>query len=144
MSFVNLFIANNFLEYVYDQTNLYASQVISAAPCPFTKHSQFQTWTAIIVSELKFMFVTGITNKPSLKPSWSKDPIFETPVFSKTMTQNHFESILSFLHFSDSSRYDTSTERLYKIRPVFERPSDKYIHWYISPSRLALDDEILA
>jgi hypothetical protein len=43
MSFVNLFITNNFLEYVCYQFNLYASPVISATPGSFTKHSQFQT-----------------------------------------------------------------------------------------------------
>jgi hypothetical protein len=39
MSFVKLFITNNFLEYVCAQTNLRASQVISAPTHPFTKYS---------------------------------------------------------------------------------------------------------
>jgi hypothetical protein len=84
-----------------------------------------------------FMFVIGIRNKPTLKLSWSIDPVFETPVFSKTMARNRFKSILSFLHFNDAS-----TDRL--LRPVFERPSDKYIHWYTSPNGLALDEAKLA
>jgi hypothetical protein len=73
--------------------------------------SQFQTWTPVTVSELKaflgLVFVTGIIDKPTLNIYWSEDPVFETPIFSKTMVRNRFESILSFLHFSDSSRYDT-------------------------------------
>jgi hypothetical protein len=43
VSFVTLFITYNFLVYVCEPTNVYASQVISATPHPFTKHSQFQT-----------------------------------------------------------------------------------------------------
>jgi hypothetical protein len=31
-------ITEDFLECICDQTNMYASQVISTAPCPFTKH----------------------------------------------------------------------------------------------------------
>jgi hypothetical protein len=43
MSFVKVFITDNFLEYVRDQTSLCASQVISAVACPVTEHSLFQT-----------------------------------------------------------------------------------------------------
>jgi hypothetical protein len=42
MSFVTSFITNNFIVYVCEQTNMYGSQIISAAPHPLTKHSQFQ------------------------------------------------------------------------------------------------------
>jgi hypothetical protein len=47
MFFMNLFITDNFLEFVCEQTFLYASQVISAAPHPLTKRSQFQAWTPV-------------------------------------------------------------------------------------------------
>jgi hypothetical protein len=39
--FLNMFVTDNFYGYVCEQTKLYASQVNSAAPCPFTKHSLF-------------------------------------------------------------------------------------------------------
>jgi hypothetical protein len=44
MSFVNLYITDNFHEHVCEQTQLYASKVISAAPHPFTELSLFQTF----------------------------------------------------------------------------------------------------
>jgi hypothetical protein len=111
---VNLFITSNFLEYVCEQTNVYVNQVISAAPCPFTKHSQIQTLTPVTLPELKkflgLMFVNGIISKPTLKFYWSEYPVFETPVFTKTMTRNHFESIWPFLYFNDSSKYDINNQ----------------------------------
>jgi hypothetical protein len=81
MTFVSLFITNKFLECVYEKTNVYSSQVIGAAPRPFTKHSQFQTWTPVTtLPQLKtcwgLIFVTGIINKPTLKLYWSEDLIF--------------------------------------------------------------------
>jgi hypothetical protein len=43
MSFVNLYITDNFHEHVCEPTKLYANQVISAAPHPVTELSLFQT-----------------------------------------------------------------------------------------------------
>jgi hypothetical protein len=43
MCFVTLFITNNFLVYVCEPRNVYANQVISAVPHPFTKCSLSQT-----------------------------------------------------------------------------------------------------
>jgi hypothetical protein len=83
MSFVKLFITDNFLEYIRGQTSLYASQVISAAPRPFTEHSLFQTWALVTVPELKkllwLMFVTRIIDKLNLKRYSTDDHVFETP-----------------------------------------------------------------
>jgi hypothetical protein len=84
-----------------------------------------QMWKPVMtLLEMKqfigLMLVTGIVQKPGLKMYWTEDPVFETPVFSKTMARNRFESIMSFLHFSDSSQYENSTDRLYKIRPYLK------------------------
>jgi hypothetical protein len=98
MPIVKIFIKNDFLEYVHDQTSLHNSQIIKAAPRTFTKHSLFQTQVPVRVPELKkfwgFMFVSGITHKPNLKLYWDEDSVFETSIFSKTMALNHFESTL--------------------------------------------------
>jgi hypothetical protein len=69
---------------------------------------------------------------------------FGTPIFSKTMPHICFEGILSFLHFSDSSMYDISTDRLYKISPEVERLTDKSSVVYIPKQKLLLDEGKLA
>jgi hypothetical protein len=130
ISFVNLFITEEFFEFICDQLNLYAEQVISAVPCPFMKYSLVQTWKRVTVPELKqflgLMFVTSIIEKPDSKMYWTVDPVFETLIFSKTMFRNSFESIMSLLHFSDSSQYENSTDILYKIRPILKKLSNKF------------------
>lgn len=64
MFFVNMFIDNDFFEFLCDQTNLYADQVILAAPRPFTRYSLYQTWTPVSVKEMKkflgLILITGI------------------------------------------------------------------------------------
>jgi hypothetical protein len=141
MPIVKIFIKNDFPEYVHDQTNFYASQIIKAATCPFTKHSLFRTCTPVTVPELKkffgLMFVSGTTDMSNLKLHWAEDPVFGTSIFSKTMALNHFESTLSSLHVSDSNMHETSTDRLYKIRSILERLSEIFSMVYISKHWLA-------
>ena len=64
MFFVNMFVDNDFFEFLCDQTNLYADQVILAAPRPFTRYSLYQTWTPVSVKEMKkflgLILITGI------------------------------------------------------------------------------------
>jgi hypothetical protein len=85
MSFVNLFITNNFSEHACEQT------------------TQFQTQTPVTVPELKrflgLMFVTQTINKPALKLCWSKDPVFKCQCFKKTIAQT---TLKVFCHFSTS------------------------------------------
>jgi hypothetical protein len=78
-------VTNNNLEYVCEQINLYASQIIGATPHPFTKHPLFRTWTPVTVATLKIflglMFVSRPIHKPILKICWTEDPVFEIPIF---------------------------------------------------------------
>jgi hypothetical protein len=62
--------------------------------------------------------MSRITAKPNFKLYWTEDPVFGMSIFSNTMTLNHFESILSILHFSDSSTYNTNTDRLYIVTSI--------------------------
>jgi hypothetical protein len=83
MTFVNLFITNNFSEHVCEQT------------------TQFQTQTPVTVPEMKrflgLIFVTGIINKPVLTLSWSKDPVLKCQCFQK---QSPRTILKVFCHFS--------------------------------------------
>jgi hypothetical protein len=45
------------------------------------------------------------TDKPTPQLYWTEYPFSETPAFLQIMSQKHLESILSLLHFSDSSMH---------------------------------------
>lgn len=148
MSFVNLFFTDEFFQHIVDQTNLYATQAISAAPRPFTKFSLYQNWVPVTVAEIKkflgLTFITGIIKKPTLKMYWADDPVFGTPIFSKTMPRHRFEAILAFLHFNDSSLQKDDSSALYKIQPIVEMLCDRFSHLYTPSQQLALDEGMLA
>ena len=51
---------------------------------------------------------------------------------------------MSFLHFSDSTMYEESTDRLYKIRPILDRLVNKFSTLYTPQQSIALDEGMLA
>ena len=64
------------------------------------------------------IFVTGIVQKPKLELYWSTRGIFQTPIFSQTISRNRFQLIQRYLHFNDNNAAGTNNDRLYKIRTI--------------------------
>ena len=63
------------------------------------------------------IFVTGIVRKSKLELHWSTRGIFQTPIFSQTMSRNRFQLIQRYLHFNDNNAAaGTNEDRLYEIR----------------------------
>ena len=58
MAFVELFHTPEIYQRIVIQTNLYASQAISAAPYPFTGYSLYQTWVPLTVEKINFLGLT--------------------------------------------------------------------------------------
>jgi len=120
MSYFDHYIPPELSEIAVDQTNLYAQQQIAKMPCPVTKHARSEEWKPVTVIEMKkflgLIFVTGIVRKPKLELYWSTRGIFQTPVFSQTMSRNRFQLIQRYLHFNDNNAAGTNKDRLYKIR----------------------------
>ena len=63
-----------------------------------------------------FIFVTGIVRKPKLELYRSTRGIFQTPIFSQTMSRNRFQLIQRYLHFNDNNAAGTNEDSLYIIR----------------------------
>ena len=87
---------------------------------------------------IKLRFITGIIQKPNLKMYWSEDWVFLTVNFSETISWNWFQNIISFLHFSENSEYNSSTDRLYKNRPILLKCSEKFWILYTPEQNIAL------
>ena len=101
------------------ETNLYAQQHTAKMPRPVTKHARSEEWKPVTVIEMKkflgLIFVTGIVRKPKLELYCSVRGIFQTPIFSQTMSRNRFHLIQRYLHFNDNNAAGTNKDRLYKI-----------------------------
>ncbi|KAG7522662.1 hypothetical protein JOB18_027730 [Solea senegalensis] len=120
--FLELFLTDELLQHIVDQTNLYASQYIHAHPDSLS-HSRANVWKPVSVPELKaffgLSFLTGYVKKPNIELYWSVDEVDAIPYFSRVMSRNRFQIIWRFLHYNDNESQDV-TDEMYKVRPVLD------------------------
>ena len=120
VDFVELFLSDDLLQHIVDQTNLYADQRIAALAEMTQPYSRLNAWRALTLVELKnflgLMFLTGLVRKPTLESYWSQEEATATPYFNKTMPRNRYQLIWRFLHFADSREVD-GNDPLHKVRP---------------------------
>lgn len=94
-----LFFTASILEYITEQTNLYASQCMST--------EEFQSWEIVTVAELEaffgFMILMGIVQLPSLLDYWSKDATYYYSPIAGRISRTRFFEIQKYLHFADNT-----------------------------------------
>lgn len=147
VDFVELFLSDELVQNIVDQTNLYANQCVQAET-DASLHARIHAWKPVTVPEMKtflgLFFLTGIIRKPDLEMYWSTDEILATPFFSKCMSRNRFEIIWRFLHFSDNkSRSVNSDDKLYKVRPVLDYLVSKFQEMYQPNKNICIDEGVL-
>lgn len=89
------------------------------------------------------MFLTGIVQKGQLQDYWSTDELLSTPYFTKHMSRNRYQIILRFLHFADNES-PSDTDRLWKIRHVYDHFLEKFESNITPSEHLSLDEGMLA
>ncbi|XP_030018120.1 piggyBac transposable element-derived protein 4-like isoform X2 [Sphaeramia orbicularis] len=145
--FAELYISDELVQNIVNQTNLYANQCIQAQTLT-SPHSRIHAWKPVTVSEMKtflgLFFLTGIIRKPELEMYWSADEILATSYFCKVMSRNRFEIIWKFLHFSDNeTRPVNSNDKLYKVRPVLDYLVCKFREMYQPNTNICIDEGVL-
>ena len=115
-------------------------------PRSVTKHACSEEWKPVTgIEKKKFLgliFVTGIVQKPKLELYWSTKGIFQTPLFSQTMSRNRFQLIQTYLHFNDNNAAGTNEVRLYKIRTILHIVVNNF-RTNISDREISLDECML-
>ena len=129
MCYFDHYVPPEHIEIAVDQANLYAQQIVKI-PHPVTKHARSEEWKPVTVIEMKkflgLIFVTGIVRKLKLELYWSTRGIFQTPIFSQTMSRNRFQLIQRYLHFNDNNAAGTNEDHLYKIRIILDIVVNKF------------------
>ena len=140
-----LFLTDELLQNIVDQTNLYASQYFEAHPDNLP-YSRGHAWKPVSVPELKtffgLSFLTGYIKKPSLEMYWSVDEVDATPHFGKTMPRNRFQIIWRFLHFNNNASQDAS-DKMYKVRPVLDYIVEKFKEMYQPGQNICIDEGMM-
>ncbi|XP_061637356.1 piggyBac transposable element-derived protein 4-like [Phyllopteryx taeniolatus] len=143
--FLELFLTDELLQRIADQTNLYATQYFQAQS-ESLPHSRVHAWKPVSVPELKtffgLSFLTSYVKKPSIGLYWSVDEVDATPHFSQTMSRNRFQIIWQFLHYNNNASQDDA-DKLYKIRPVFEYIVEKFKEMYQPGQNICIDEGMM-
>ena len=116
LDYVELYLTDEIMQHIVQETNRFAQNYISDHPDEAQK-SYVSKWKDITVPELKkflgLVILMGIVHKPSLPHYWSTNDLYWTPISTKSMPRNRFYLILKFLHFNDNNDPEYDILRLY-------------------------------
>ena len=98
--FSHLF-SNTILEYIVEQSNLYAQQTMGAA--------KYNTWQIVTLEELKaylgFNLLMGLVWLPEIEDYWKQDCFFHYAPIADQISRDRFREISRYLHFCDNSTW---------------------------------------
>ena len=139
-----VFFSATLIDFIVTQTNLYASQVMSAA--------QYAKWTDVTAEEIwaffRFMILMGINQLPALRDYWKLDPTYRYNPIACKITRDRFLEILRYIHFVDNTtllqRPDPAYDKLGKIRPVIDHLSEQFLSAYNPHQQVSIDEAMIA
>lgn len=135
IEFLKLFITDEILEEIKDQTNIYASQIIIG---PQTKYSLNQRLSEITLDEIKvYIGITlwmGIHSNAYYQDNWAKGDDLKSTQFNKFMSKNKFVIISKYFHLANNNE-GNHNDPLKKVRPFVELCNTKWKEAYENPGK---------
>ena len=136
-----LFFTDNLCQYIVEQTNLYAQQVLGPG---------YDNWEKLDREELRayfgFQILMGLVSQPKTEDYWRRDEFHFGPIADR-ISRKRFSDIHRFLHFSDNTaqaqRGQPGYDRLGKVRSILERVQDKLINLYNPHCENAVDEAMI-
>jgi hypothetical protein len=143
-----LFFDLTLMTTIVNETNRYAKYFINSNSEHLKPRSRVQNWKDVTVDELYVFFalqmLMGIVQKPTLKSYFSKNPLVETAIFSKTMALDRFELLNKFIHFSNNADLETydGNKKLFKLQPIITHLNQAYKSVYNMEENIAVDESL--
>ena len=145
--YFKLIFDDDLMNLLVEETNLYATQFMEQHdPLP---SSRVTAWVPTNKGELEVFLglniLTGLVQKAGkLESYWSKDPLLSTPYFRQCMSRNRFQLLNKLLHFNNNQqRPSNCTDKLYKVRPVYDRIIGRWRELYNPGEHIAIDEGML-
>ncbi|CAH2009193.1 unnamed protein product [Acanthoscelides obtectus] len=133
IDFFSLFIDDEIIQIITDQTNLYASQKLLNID-DTSEGSRLHAWTPINKEEIKkfigIIGYMGLVKLPTMDRYWTKTKkIYHNSVVGQIMSRNRFELLLNMWHFTDNDMCPKG-DRGYKIEPFMNLLLKKFQEAY--------------
>ena len=144
-------LAEELLENIRDQTNLYATQeckkilggkVVRMACC---------NWKPTMVEEIRTFIgihiLMGIHMLPELQHKWSSVNLFGVPAVANLISKTRFQQLIENIHCNDSTkavpRDEAGYDPLHKLRPVIDALNSRLKELYVALSVMAVDENMV-
>ena len=143
----SVFVDDEVLQHLVDQTNIYANQVTTKRTRndSLTSYARHRKWSATTKDEIKtflgILLWMGLSRKLTIDSYWSQCPLYKNEIAGK-MSRNRFELLLNCIHFSDNEELEDGN-RLWKIQPLMDLLLKKYKAVYSPGMDVVIDETII-
>lgn len=86
---------------------------------------------------------TGTIRLNRQQDYWKTHSLFNLKCFSESMSIDRFLLIMRCLHFAKNEPEKSTTDRLYKIRPIIDFFNNKMVSLYYRGQQLSLDESMV-
>ena len=129
---------DNLCQYIVEETNLYAQQVLGPG---------YDNWEKLDREDyFGFQILMGLVSQPKTEDYWHRDEFHFSPIADRIL-RKRFSDIDQFLHFSDNTaqaqRGQPGYDRLGKVRSILERVQDWLINLYNPHCENAVDEAMI-
>lgn len=125
------------------ENNRYAEQVLLSQGS--TK--EWKTNTEEIRAYFGFNILMGINQLPEIRDYWSTNSQLRYAPIADRISQNRFEEITRYLHFTNNetlpARGQPGYSRLQKVEPIISAMKTKFSSVYNPPCQLSIDEAMI-
>ncbi|KAM9305474.1 piggyBac transposable element-derived protein 4-like [Gastrophryne carolinensis] len=151
INYFQLFLDDEYLQKVVEQTNLYAVQYFLEQQKKPGGGNMSSEWTPTNLSEMRrFWGLTlhmGIAQKPSIEAYWSPKSPQTRDIFLAMMSASRFQLLQKFLHYNDNTLAvqpdHPQFDDLFKLRPLLDHLLKRFQEVYTPGQNLVVDRSLL-
>ncbi len=128
---IELMLDQNLLDHVVQQTVLYAQQ---------KNVHNFIFNSDDLKNFIGILLFTGYHKLPRERMYWSLDKDVHVDIVAECMSIHKFREIKRCIHFNDNSQIGSSTDKMFKIKPLCDILRNNFCQWGIMHENLAVDE----
>lgn len=87
--------------------------------------------------------MSGYHSLPRERLYWSLDEDCNVSIVSNIMSRNRFLEIKKFLHFCDNEAAASSHDKMFKLRPLADLLTNKFLQWGVVHQDLSIDESMM-
>lgn len=138
-----IFFTDEIIDQIVHFTNLHAEWLIE-----HKKITEFvRTHRVEMKAFLGLLILAGVLRgqHDPIHCLWSKDPIFNRPIFTATMSRNRFEELYRIIRFDNKYTREEreQTDRIAAIREIFDEVVQKFRSMYNPTAHLTIDEQLV-